>query len=79
MSIEDYWMLNQIFFSTLFQRFISSHKHSFGFTNIYDIVLFNNSTEIDKVASASFRVSYNELIALVLLLLIAIIIIIAIS
>jgi len=36
-------------------------------------------SDIDKVASAAYKISYNELLALVFLLLIAIIVVISIS
>jgi hypothetical protein len=47
--------------------------------NIYDLPLLFYTSDIDKVAVAAFKISYNELLALVLLLLVAIIVVISIS
>ena len=52
---------------------------SYGLVNNFDLSTFFNSTDIDKVAGAAFKVSFNELFALVLLLLIAIIVVLSIS
>lgn len=63
----------------LIKWYMLSNSISFGFINNFDLSLFPYFTDIDKVASAAFKVSYNELFALVLLLLIAIIVVLSIS
>jgi len=52
---------------------------SYSLDTVYDLTPFIYSTDLDKVASAAFNLSSNELLVLVLLLLIAIIVVIAIS
>lgn len=83
LKIIEYPWLNEIykniFFLTLSEKYFDSIQFSYGYTTIYDLVLSFYSSDIDKVASSAFKVSYNELFALVLLLLIAIIVVISIS
>jgi len=52
---------------------------TYGITDCYSLPLSFYNSDLDKVAAAAFKVSYNELLALVFLLLIAIIIVISIS
>ena len=52
---------------------------SYGEPNIFNLFHNTNSSDIDRVAAASFELHYNELIALVLLLLISILVVVAIS
>lgn len=81
-TIEYPWLneiYKNIFFSILTEKYFSSIQFSYGYTNIYDLVLSFYSSDIDKVASTAFKTSFNELLALVFLLLIAIIVVISIS
>jgi hypothetical protein len=73
---EFYTNLNYLF---LIKRQFLLLNYSFGTTSIYDLALSFYSSDLDKVASAAFKTSYNELFALVFLLLIAIIVVISIS
>jgi glucan phosphoethanolaminetransferase (alkaline phosphatase superfamily) len=52
---------------------------AYGLTNPSELGLNFFTTDIDKVATAAFKISFNELFALVLLLLVAIIVVISIS
>lgn len=74
--VQFYTNLNYFF---IVKRHFLLLDHSFNNTNIYDLALSFYSSDLDKVASAAFKTSYNELFALVFLLLIAIIVVISIS
>lgn len=77
-SLNDELTKN-LFFLLLAKRFINTLNFSYSTENIFDLVTSFYYSDIDKVASAAFKVSSNELIALVLLLLIAVIVVISIS
>lgn len=81
-AVEYPW-INEIYKNTFFlilnDKYSSSLQFSYGYTNIYDLILSFYSSDIDKVASSAFKTSFNELFALVLLLLVAIIVVISIS
>jgi NADH:ubiquinone oxidoreductase subunit 6 (subunit J) len=64
---------------SLMKRQFDLSLFSNNYPTIFDLVLSFYSSDLDKVASAAFRTSYNELLALVFLLLIAIIVVISIS
>lgn len=68
-----------IFYLLLAKRFLATTVFLSNNTSAYDLYLTFYSSDIDKVASAAFKSSYNELLALVFLLLIAIIVVISIS
>lgn len=68
-----------IFYIILAKRYINTLAFAPSIENIFDLVTSFYYSDIDKVASAAFKVSSNELVALVLLLLIAIIVVISIS
>lgn len=81
-NLEFPWlfeMYKNIFYLNLSEKYISSNHFSYKTSSIFDLVLSFYSSDLDKVASAAFKVSFNELIALVFLLLIAIIVVISIS
>lgn len=67
-----------IYFS-LMKRQFDLTLFSNNFSSIFDLVISFYTSDLDKVASAAFHTSYNELLALVFLLLIAIIVVISIS
>lgn len=77
------YLINQLmkhfFFLLLIRRYLSLVDTSYGLTSPSDIPLNMYNTNIDDVASSAFKLSYNELFALVLLLLVAIIVVISIS
>jgi len=79
----DNAFLNQltedVFYLLLAKRYLHGLTYSYGVQNAYDLALSFRSSDIDKVASAAFAISYNELLALVFLLLVAIIVVISIS
>lgn len=68
-----------LFYFLLAKRYIKFLEISYTNESIYDLTTNFYCSDIDKVASAAFHFSTNELIALVLLLLIAIIVVIGIS
>lgn len=68
-----------LFYLLLTKWYINSLSFSYATGDIFDLVTTFYFSDIDKVASAAFKTSSNELLALVLLLLIAIIIVISIS
>jgi len=73
-------MLNStIFYLLLAKRYFKTLDISYSTESIYDLSLSFHNSDIDKVASAAYKISYNELLALVFLLLIAIIVVISIS
>lgn len=72
-------LYNCIFYFLVAKWYINTLSFSYSTDNIFDLVTTFYSSDIDKVASAAFKVSSNELLALVLLLLIAVIIVISIS
>ena len=77
------YFLNQLvkhfYFILLIRWYLSLIDTSYGIVSPSDIPLNFYNTDIDKVASAAFKLSFNELFALVMLLLIAIIVVISIS
>lgn len=64
---------------SLMKRQFDLSLFSNNYSTIFDLVLSFYSSDLDKVASAAFRASSDELLALVFLLLIAIIVVISIS
>lgn len=68
-----------LFYFILAKRYIKFLEISYTNESIYDLNTNFYYSDIDKVASAAFYFSTNELIALVLLLLIAIVVVIGIS
>lgn len=68
-----------VFYLLLAKRYLWTLTFSYGTETAFDLPLSFYSSDIDKVASAAFWISYNELLALVFLLLIAIIVVISIS
>ncbi len=70
---------DNIFYLLLAKWYISTLTFSYGTGSAYDLPLSFYFSDIDKVASAAFKISANELLALVFLLLIAIIVVISIS
>jgi hypothetical protein len=72
-------LMKDVFFTNLTEKYLAAGYFSYKTTTIYDLALSFYSSDIDKVASLAFKVSYNELLALVFLLLIAIIVVISIS
>jgi len=68
-----------LFYLLLSKWYLKTTNISYSTESIYDLPLTFYYSDIDKVASAAFWFSYNELIALVLLLLISIIVVIGIS
>ena len=73
----EYWFHLEM--SSFIKWFVLTNSVSYGITNSFDLTTLYNLSDIDKVASAAFKVSTNELLALVLLLLIAIIVVLSIS
>jgi NADH:ubiquinone oxidoreductase subunit 6 (subunit J) len=63
----------------LVKWYLQTLEIMYSVDNIYDLPLLFYTSDIDKVAVAAFKISYNELLALVLLLLVAIIVVISIS
>lgn len=72
-------LMKHFFFLLMIRRYLNFIDTSYGLITPSDISTNFYSTDIDKVASAAFKISYNELFALVLLLLVAIIVVISIS
>lgn len=72
-------LIKNLFFLMLIRRYLNLIDTSYGLVLPSEIPLNFNNTDIDKVASAAFKLSFNELFALVLLLLVAIIVVISIS
>lgn len=68
-----------LFYFFLAKRYVKFLEISYTNESIYDLNTNFYGSDIDKVASAAFYFSTNELIALVLLLLIAIVVVIGIS
>jgi len=72
-------LTEDVFYLLLAKRYLYGLTYSYGIENAYDLAFSFRSSDIDKVASAAFAISYNELLALVFLLLVAIIVVISIS
>lgn len=71
-----YWT---VFYFLLAKWYFNTLNVTYSVDSVYDLPLTFYSSDLDKVASAAYKISYNELIALVFLLLIAIIVVISIS
>jgi len=75
--LEEIYRITTYF--SLMKRQFDLSLFSNNSPTIFDLVLSFYSSDLDKVASAAFHTSSNELLALVFLLLIAIIVVISIS
>lgn len=80
--VENFYLnflVKHFVYILIIKRFLCMIDTSYGFTNPSELGLSIFTTDIDKVATAAFKISFNELFALVLLLLVAIIVVISIS
>lgn len=79
---KNYFLMliyHHVFYLNISWRYINVIDTSYGLDNILELPLNFYNTDLDKVASSAFKLSINELFALVLLLLVAIIVVISIS